>query len=263
MPLSATVSFPVCAVPAGLLSVVGLNVTDTSQFPPAEIDDPHEFATTSNGGVAPIEMTSSGKIFGFVIVTVLIADTDPTFTLPNAIETGENVGFARMPVPESATDCGLFRASSVIVKLPLRIPVCVGLNFTPTVQLAAGARLLPLHVSLVIVKSPEGDAVSMCNATVLGFLRVVVFAALVAPTITLPKFHVSGVMVSLPAIPTPLKAAEPAPGLASSLTASDAVRVSSAAGLKVSVTVQAVPLASAAPQPLFVMLNSLGSAPLS
>ena len=85
---------------------------------------------------------------------------------------------------------------------------------------------------------------SIWSATVLGFLRVVVLDGAVAPTSTLPKFHLSGVIVSLPAIPTPLRAAEPALGFASSLNASDAVRVPSAAGMKVNVTVQLVPLAS-------------------
>jgi len=261
--LSVTASFPVCTVPAGLLSVVGLNVTETWQFPPAEIDDPHEFVITLNGGDVLIDKISSVKIFGLVMVTVFVADTDPTCTLLNAIESGENVGFASIPVPVSATDWGLFRASSVIVKFPLRTPVCVGLNVAPMVQVAAGARSLPLQVSLLIAKSPEGITVSMWRPTVLGFFRVVVFAALVAPAITLPKLHVSGVIVSLPATPTPLSAAEPALGFASSLTASDAVRVPSAAGVKVSVTVQLVPLASIEPQPLLVMANSLGSDPLS
>ena len=61
LPSSVTVSFPVCAVPAGLVSVVGLKVTDTWQFPPAEIDDPHEFVTTSNGAVAPIDEISAAE----------------------------------------------------------------------------------------------------------------------------------------------------------------------------------------------------------
>ena len=123
LPSSVTVNFPISVVPVALVSVVGLNVTETWQFPPAEIDAPHEFAITSNEGVALIEETSSAKMLGLVMVTVLAADTDPTCTLPNAIESGENVGFASIPVPVSATDWGLLRASSAIVKVPLRAPV--------------------------------------------------------------------------------------------------------------------------------------------
>jgi hypothetical protein len=240
-----------------------LNVTDTWQFPLAEIDEPHESATMLNGAAALIDAIPRATMFGLVIVTVLAPDTVPTATLPNASETGENVGFERTPVPVSATAWGLPAASSEIVKLPLRVPVCVGLNVVPIVQLAAGARSLPLHVSLLITKSPEGTTASIWRATVLGFLRVVVFVVLEAPTITLPKLQVSGVIVSLPATPAPFRAADPALGFASSLNDSNAVRVPSAAGVKVSITVQLVPLARVEPQPWFVMLNSLGSEPLS
>jgi hypothetical protein len=78
LPSSVTVNFPISVVPVALVSVVGLKVTETWQFLPAEIDDPHEFAITSNGGVALIEETSSAKMLGLVMVTVLAADTDPT-----------------------------------------------------------------------------------------------------------------------------------------------------------------------------------------
>jgi hypothetical protein len=140
LPSSAIVSFPVSTVPAGLVSVVGLNVKDTWQLPPAEIDDPHEFAVTSNGSGAPIDETSKGSMFGLVIVTLLVAETDPTCTRPNASDVGENVGLARIPVPSSVTDWGLFAASSVILKFPLRAPVWVGLNVTSMAQVALGAR---------------------------------------------------------------------------------------------------------------------------
>ena len=49
-------------------------------------------------------------MFGFVIVTVLMADTDPTCTLPNANEAGENVGFARIPVPVKRDRLGAVRS---------------------------------------------------------------------------------------------------------------------------------------------------------
>jgi len=78
VPLSLIVSFPVSAVPEGLLSVVGLNVTDTWQFPPAAIDDPHEFAITPNGAEGLIDKILSATMFGFVIVRLLAADADPT-----------------------------------------------------------------------------------------------------------------------------------------------------------------------------------------
>ena len=101
------------------------------------------------------------------------------------------------------------------------------------------------------------------SATVFGFLSVVVLAALVAPTTILPKLKVSGVIVSRPATPVPLRALDPVLEFESSLTASDAVLAPSAAGEKVSITVQPVPGASVEPQPLLVIVNSLGLAPVN
>src|ERR1700722_14061144 len=118
-------------------------------------------------------------------------------------------------------------------------------------QVAAGARSLPLHPSLVMLNSPDRVAVSIWSATVLGFLRVVVFAALVAPTTILPKLKVSGVIVSLPAIPVPLSVTAPALLLAESLIASWAPRAPSAVGVNVTFNMQLVPGASVAPQVLF------------
>jgi hypothetical protein len=92
---------------------------------------------------------------------------------------------------------------------------------------------------------------------------VVVLATLVAPASILPKFVVGGVIVSLPGTPTPLRAADPALAFAVSLTASDALRVPSAAGVKVNITVQLVPLASVDEHPLLLIANSPASAPMS
>jgi len=189
-------------------------------------------------------------MFGFVIVTVLTADTDPTCTLPNASESGEKVGFARIPEPSSVTDCGLFAASSVIIKFPLSAPVWVGLNTALTAQLAPGGSSSPLHVSLAIVNSPDATTLAIWKVAAVGFSTVVIFAALVAPTSTLPKLDVSGLIVSLPAIPVPLNAAEQALRFASSLTASVALRAPSAVGVNVTLSVQLLPFESVAPQVL-------------
>jgi hypothetical protein len=94
LPLSVIVSLPVSVVPLVLLSVVGLNVIDTVQLPPAEIDDPQEFPGDANGAVTLIEVTLRADVFGFVMVSVLAGDTVPTCTLPKVIEVGENFGLA-------------------------------------------------------------------------------------------------------------------------------------------------------------------------
>jgi hypothetical protein len=49
------------------------------------------------------------------------------------------------------TLCGLFAAASVKVSVPVAAPVAVGENFTPTVQLAPAAMLVP-QVLLEIAK---------------------------------------------------------------------------------------------------------------
>lgn len=245
-----------------LVSVVGLKATDTWQFPLAEIDDPHKFVTTSNGRGALIDEISRGSMFGLVIVTVLMAEAAPTCTRPNPNAAGENVGLARIPVPSRVTDWGLFAASSIILRFPLRAPVWVGLNSVSMVQVAAGARSWPLHPSLARVNSPDGTTLVISRVAPVGFLTVVVLDALIAPASTWPKFVFNGVIVSLPAIPTPLSAAEPALAFAVSLTASDAVRVPSAAGVKANITVQLVPLARVDEQPLLLIANSLAFAPV-
>src|SRR5205823_1091657 len=48
-----------------------------------------------------------------------------------------------VPVPESATVCGLPGALSVIVSVPMREPSAVGVNVTLTAQLAPAATLGP------------------------------------------------------------------------------------------------------------------------
>ena len=47
------------------------------------------------------------------------------------------------PVPESDTVCGLLASESVMVSVPLRVPVAVGVKVTFTVQLPPAATLAP------------------------------------------------------------------------------------------------------------------------
>ena len=57
-----------------------------------------------------------------------------------------------VPVPVSETVCGLLEALSVMVKLPLRVPLAVGVKVTLTVQLELVATLAPQL--LLCAKSP-------------------------------------------------------------------------------------------------------------
>lgn len=58
-------------------------------------------------------------------------------------ERGEERERSYLPVPVKLTLCGLFSALSVNVNVPEAAPVAVGLNVTPTEQLAPAAMLDP------------------------------------------------------------------------------------------------------------------------
>ena len=92
---------------------------------------------------------------------------------------------AGLPVPVSDTFCGEFVALSVTERVPVSVPVVVGLNVTDTVQLALlPASVVPQGVvpPATAVKSPlaanESDVLA-----VPVFLTVTIFAALVVPTV--------------------------------------------------------------------------------
>ena len=57
--------------------------------------------------------------------------TVPPCTLVVAMAKG-----AGTPVPAKATTCGALEALSLTVRVPVRVPVAVGVNLTPAVQLA-------------------------------------------------------------------------------------------------------------------------------
>jgi len=64
----------------------------------------------------------------------------------------ETVMTGAVPVPVSETLCGLFEALSVMVSVPVREPLAVGVKVTLTVQLELAATLAPQL--LVCAKSP-------------------------------------------------------------------------------------------------------------
>jgi hypothetical protein len=62
----------------------------------------------------------------------------PTVTVPRFKVLEERVTGA-LPVPVRLTVCGLFAALSVNVSVPVKLVAEVGINVTPTVQLAPAA----------------------------------------------------------------------------------------------------------------------------
>ena len=107
----------------------------------------------------------------------------------------EPVGGARpMPVPERLTVCGLPAALSVMVIVPVRLPVALGVKFTVIVQLDPAATLDP-H-ALVCVKSPAFAPVTVILVMVRAALpvlpRVTDWAALVVLIAWFPKLSDPG-----------------------------------------------------------------------
>jgi hypothetical protein len=100
-----------------------------------------------------------------------------------------------VPVPESATVCGLPLPVSVKFKVAVRLPVALGPNKILTVQSADAARLVP-QVLLNIVKSaasvPDKAMLLMVIAPVPPFVSVTAFWAPSSPTATLTQLRLVG-----------------------------------------------------------------------
>ena len=104
-----------------------------------------------------------------VSVTVLAALEWPTRTVPKLNDAGEAVAVV-IPLPVKLTVCGLFEAPSVNVRVPFIVPPTVGVNVTPTVQLAPAPRLEP-QVLLEIAK-PADAAILVIEMAVEPLVRV-------------------------------------------------------------------------------------------
>jgi hypothetical protein len=79
----------------------------------------------------------------FVSVAAWAELLDPTIWLPNDRELADRLTAGATPVPVRLTDCGLPLALSVMVRVPLRTPVVVGVKVTLIVQLAPAPTLAP------------------------------------------------------------------------------------------------------------------------
>ena len=107
---------------------------------------------------------------------------------------------AQFPVPERETFCWLLGASSgVIVTLPARAPVVVGVKVTEIRQVAAGASVPPFEqvVPGSNAKSPLMVRDDRFKIAPPVFVRVTVFAALVLFTFCFPKLRLAGLSETL------------------------------------------------------------------
>lgn len=114
--LSATLNVPVRAPVA-----VGVNTTLIVHFALEPRLAVHVVVETLKSPVVEIAMPVSATVCSLVKVNTFAGLLVPTFSVANVALAG--VSFAcTVPVPDSATVCGLFAALSVIVKVPVRAP---------------------------------------------------------------------------------------------------------------------------------------------
>jgi hypothetical protein len=174
-----------------------------------------------------------------------------------------------VPVPESATVCGLLLEVSETDSVAALAPLVLGLNVTETVQLADAARLVP-QVLLEMLKSPGvvPPSVTLFIVTdeLVLFFSVAVCEALVDPTFSDPNES----DVELKATdPFELVGANPdnavvcGLGLAESLKFRVAVKVPPVVGAKAIFAVQLDPAARLDPHVLDSILNCAAPDPVS
>ena len=93
----------------------------------------------------------------------------------------------------------------MIVSVPVRVPVAVGVNVTLTVQLAGDGPSVVVQVVALSAKSPLTAVVSEVGPVPVFFI-VTVLAGLVVPTVCLAKVSLVGVAVTttVAAFPVPV-----------------------------------------------------------
>ena len=152
------------------------------------------------------------------------------------------------PVPVSGTVRGLPLALSVIVMVPVRTPVAVGVNVTLIVQVIPAGTDAP-HV-FVSAKSPEPVIETIFSTRLPLFLSVIVLAGeLVVVTSWLPKSKLVGVRTATGAFAVPVPVSVANCGLlgSTSVKTSSADSADATEGVKVTLTVHEAPAARLAP----------------
>jgi hypothetical protein len=140
------------SVPVAAPVAVGVNVTPTEQLAPAPMPVPHVLVAIAKAPVIPMLVKLRDVVWRLVRVTVIGAAVAPTVTAPKFRVLAERVTGEMVlpPFPLRLTVCGLLAALSVNVSVPVVAPVAVGVNVTPTEQLAPAATLVP-HVLLAML----------------------------------------------------------------------------------------------------------------
>jgi hypothetical protein len=158
------------------------------------------------------QVASAGMPLHEIATAVLYPDTAVTDTVTLVVlpaTTVAEVGFTVTPKsdppPVNVTTWGLLGAASVTVKAPERVPTTEGAKLTLIVQEAPAARLAGQLFDWV--KSPEGIILVILKLAVPLLVKVIGWAALVAPSGWLAKVSVVGVRLTTgPPCPVPSRA---------------------------------------------------------
>ena len=189
----------------------------------------------------------------FVSVTLWPELVVPICWLEKVKFVADKLTAGSVPVPVRLTACGLPEAVSVIVSVPLRAPVAVGVKVTSIAQLLPAATD-PLQL-LVSAKSPVVAMLVMLKGAVPLFPSVTTCGALVVLTTWPLKVTLFGATLAVAAVPVPLRLITWGIVLASSVTVSVPPRVPVADGVKVTLIVQLPPVGTE-PLQLFVCAKS-------
>jgi len=158
--------------------LVGLNLSVIVQLFPASTDVPQLLLSMKSPGLLPprvIPLIARVVLPTLVSVTVLGVLVVPTFVAGKATLVADNL--TSVPTPVKLMVWGLSLALSVIVTLPVRVPMAVGVKVTAMVQLRPIRTELPQV--LVSLKSPLAAILVILRVAVPVLVRVTFWPALV------------------------------------------------------------------------------------
>jgi len=215
------------------------------------------FAAATDAGVtvqverlgAPVQANATVPVNPFTgVMVTLKLSVLPAVTFCTAVgPVKPKSGTGAVPVPVSGTVCGLLLALSVMVKVPVRGPVAVGVNITLIVQVfdpAVAGKVVGQAVAPVLVSAKSlGGGIEMemiVRGPVPVLVSVTVCAALGVFSSWLPKLRLVGASPTAGVGFAPVPVSVMLCGLVLSLSVSCNVAVSlpTTVGLNVTLTVQ-------------------------
>jgi hypothetical protein len=250
----------------------GVKVTEIVQVADAASVAPQVVVSAKSAGFAPaIEMPVMLRVAlpGFDSVIVWAAEVTFTVVLGKVRVLGASsacgVGTA-VPVPLTVAVCGEPVALSATAIAAVNVATESGVKVTEMVQVAEAARVAPQVVDSAKSAgfAPAIEMPLMFSVALPGFDSVIVWAAEVTFTVVLGNVSTLGVSTACgvgAAVPVPLRVTVWGEPVTLSATLTEAVKLATDAGVKVTEMVQVAAAASVAPQ-VVVSAKSEGFAPV-